>query len=268
MSTSQSIQRPDGSVISFAVHGDTKNPALVLSNSLATDRDMWQLVMPQLTKEYLVVTYDTRGHGLSKCAPNNIQLSDLADDVVAVLDAAKIQKAFFAGISLGGMTGLTMALNHPERLLGLMACNCRGRIDAAGIEGWNQRLEVARKGGGMHALAESSIARWFAQDYIAANPDQMKIMAAIISKNSVDGFETCIRAIQNVRMMDDLHTIKIPVMFVAGAQDMGAPPAELQLMADQVKGSQVTVLDPCGHISSMQRPEEFVKLVQGFTRMH
>jgi 3-oxoadipate enol-lactonase len=119
----------------------------------------------------------------------------------------------------------------------------------------------------MHALAESSIARWFAQDYIAANPEQMKTIAAIVSKNSVDGFETCIRAIQNVRMMDDLHKIKVPVMFVAGAQDMGAPPAELQLMADQIKGSQMTVLDPCGHISAMQRPDEFVKLVQGFARI-
>jgi pimeloyl-ACP methyl ester carboxylesterase len=49
---------------------------------------------------------------------------------------------------------------------------------------------------------------------------------------------------------------------------MGAPPAELQLMADQIKGSQVAVLDPCGHISAMQRPDEFVKLVQGFARMH
>jgi 3-oxoadipate enol-lactonase len=57
-------------------------------------------------------------------------------------------------------------------------------------------------------------------------------------------------------------------MFVAGAQDMGAPPAELQLMADQIKGSQVAVLDPCGHISAMQRPDEFVKLVQGFARIH
>ena len=119
----------------------------------------------------------------------------------------------------------------------------------------------------MHALAESSIARWFAQDYITANPDQMRTMASIVSKNSVDGFETCIRAIQNVRMMDDLHKIQIPVMFVAGAQDMGAPPAELQLMADQIKGSQVAVLDPCGHISAMQRPDEFVKLIQGFARI-
>jgi len=268
MSTSQSIQRPDGSVISFAVHGDAKNPALVLSNSLATDREMWQLVLPQLTNEYLVVTYDTRGHGLSKCAPNNIQLRDLADDVVAVLDAAKIQKAFFAGISLGGMTGLTLALHHPERLLGLMACNCRGRIDAAGIEGWNQRLEVARKGGGMHALVELTLSRWFAQDYLATNPDQMKIVAAIISNNSVDGYESCVRAIQNVHMMDELHKIKIPVMLVAGAQDAGAPPAELRLIADQIQGSQMEVLDPCGHISPMQRPDDFVKLVQRFARIH
>jgi 3-oxoadipate enol-lactonase len=268
MSTSQSIQRPDGSVISFTVLGDTKNPALVLSNSLATDREMWQLVLPQLTKEYLVVTYDTRGHGLSKCAPNNIQLRDLADDVVAILDAAKIQKAFFAGISLGGMTGLTLALHYPERLLGLMACNCRGRIDAAGIEGWNQRLEVARKGGGMHALVELTLSRWFAQDYIATNPDQMKIVAGIISNNTVDGYESCIRAIQNVQMMDELHKIKIPVMLVAGAQDAGAPPAELQLIADQIQGSQMEVLDPCGHISPMQRPNDFVKLVQRFARIH
>ena len=268
MSTSQSIQRPDGSVISFAVHGDAKNPALVLSNSLATDREMWQLVLPQLTNENLVVTYDTRGHGLSKCAPNNIQLSDLADDVVAVLDAAKIQKAFFAGISLGGMTGLTLALHHSERLLGLMACNCRGRIDAAGIEGWNQRLEVARKGGGMHALVELTLSRWFTQDYLATNPDQMKIVAAIISNNSVDGYESCVRAIQNVHMMDELHKIKIPVMLVAGAQDAGAPPAELRLIADQIQGSQMEVLDPCGHISPMQRPDDFVKLVQRFARIH
>jgi 3-oxoadipate enol-lactonase len=268
MSTSQSIQRPDGSVISFTVLGDTKNPALVLSNSLATDREMWQLVLPQLTKEYLVVTYDTRGHGLSKCAPNNIQLRDLADDVVAILDAAKIQKAFFAGISLGGMTGLTLALHYPERLLGLMACNCRGRIDAAGIEGWNQRLEVARKGGGMHALVELTLSRWFAQDYIATNPDLMKIVAGIISNNTVDGYESCIRAIQNVQMMDELHKIKIPVMLVAGAQDAGAPPAELQLIADQIQGSQMEVLDPCGHISPMQRPNDFVKLVQRFARIH
>ena len=268
MSTSQSIHRPDGSLISYAIQGENQKPALVLSNSLATDRGMWQLVLPQLLQDYLVITYDTRGHGLSKCAPNNIQLADLAEDVIAILDSANIQKAFFAGISLGGMTGLTMALHHPDRLMGLIACNCRGRIDAAGIEAWNQRIEVARKGGGMHALAESSISRWFSKDYIDANPELMKKMAEIVSKNSVDGFESCIRAIQNVRMMDDLHKIKIPVLLVAGAQDMGAPPAEMQLIADQIKASQLIVLDPCGHISSMQRPEEFVKLVQGFARVH
>jgi len=67
-----------------------------------------------------------------------------------------------------------MALHHAERLMGLIACNCRGRIDAAGIEAWNQRIEVARKGGEMHALAESSISRWFSKDYIDANPELMK----------------------------------------------------------------------------------------------
>jgi 3-oxoadipate enol-lactonase len=69
-------------------------------------------------------------------------------------------------------------------------------------------------------------------------------------------------------MMDELHKIKIPVLLVAGAQDGGAPPAELRLVADQIKGSQMEVLDPCGHISPMQRPDDFVKLVQRFARIH
>ncbi|MFM9992547.1 MAG: alpha/beta fold hydrolase [Burkholderiaceae bacterium] len=266
MTTAQFINRPDGAKIAYVIQGNLQGPSLVLSNSLATDREMWQWVLPQLSKDFRVITYDTRGHGQSTCEVKNIHLSVLADDALAVMDAAKADKAFFAGISLGGMTGLTLALSHPNRLLGLMACNCRGRIDQAGIDAWNQRIDVARASG-MAALAQPTIARWFSKDYIDAQPVIMNAMAKIVANNSAAGFETCIRAIQQIALMDDLHKIEIPVLLLAGAQDQGAPPIEMELMAEQIKGSQLEVLDPCGHISSAQRPDDFVRILKKFTKI-
>ena len=147
-----------------------------------------------------------------------------------------------------------------------MACNCRGRIDQAGIDAWNQRIDVARASG-MAALAQPTIARWFSKDYIDAQPVIMNAMAKIVANNSAAGFETCIRAIQQIALMDDLHKIEIPVLLLAGAQDQGAPPIEMELMAQQIKGSQLEVLDPCGHISSAQRPDDFVRILKKFTKI-
>ena len=123
MSHQHHITRPDGTRIAYSVSGLASGTALILSNSLATDARMWEKVLPELQAKYRVITYDTRGHGESVCASAAPSLSDLAQDLVAVLDAAKVAKAWMAGVSLGGMTGMTLALEQPDRLLGLMACN-------------------------------------------------------------------------------------------------------------------------------------------------
>jgi pimeloyl-ACP methyl ester carboxylesterase len=132
MSHQHHIDRPDGSRIAYSVSGLARGTALILSNSLATDARMWEKVLPDLQAKYRVITYDTRGHGQSVCAAGQPTLSDLAQDLMAVLDAAGAQKALLAGVSLGGMTGMTLALEHPERLLGLMACNWHRRLGSAG----------------------------------------------------------------------------------------------------------------------------------------
>jgi 3-oxoadipate enol-lactonase len=263
MSHQHQIDRPDGSRIAYSVSGLARGTALILSNSLATDARMWEKVLPDLQAKYRVITYDTRGHGQSVCAAGQPTLSDLAQDLMAVLDAAGAQKALLAGVSLGGMTGMTLALEHPERLLGLMACNCRARINAEGIAGWDQRVELFTNQG-IEALVPATLERWFAADVRANDAALMQRMADIIRTTTLPGYVSCVNAIKGMAMHDRLQQIQLPVLYLAGAQDGGAPVSEMQAMAGEVKGSRCEVLDPCGHISPMQRPQDFVRLLNGF----
>ncbi|MEZ5729711.1 MAG: alpha/beta fold hydrolase [Burkholderiaceae bacterium] len=187
------------------------------------------------------------------------------DDLLAVLDAAGVAQAVLVGISLGGMTALQCVLDAPDRVLGVVACNCRASIDAAGIAGWDQRLDIL-KGEGIDALAQATLARWFAQDYRDANPEVMARVRDIIRRTAPAGYESCIRAIQQVALASRIDAIDRPVLLVAGAQDGAAPPAAMQAIADSIPGARLEVLDPCGHLSAIQQPDALATLIDGFCR--
>jgi len=262
--TELSITRPDGARIRIRDHGGAPGlPAIVLSNSLATDEALWADVIERLRPGHRVVGYDTRGHGASTTPSASTSLAALADDLFAVMDAVGLARAHVAGISLGGMTGLQAALQAPARLQSLIACNCRASIDAAGIAGWEQRLEVLAKEG-VDALATITLERWFTPAYRAEHPEAMRQVRAMIARTAPAGYEACVRAIQAIDLLDRLPQIRVPVLLVAGAQDAAAAPAVMQAMAQAIGGARCEVLDPCGHLSSIQRPAELAALITTF----
>ncbi len=267
MSLTHHIDRPDGSRIAYTMEGPAQAPAVVLSNSLATDMRMWSRVLPLLTPHCRVVRYDSRGHGQSQAGSAQATLQDLGDDLLAVMDACQLPRAVVAGVSLGGMTGLTLALHHPERLAGLMACNCRARIDEAGSAGWNQRLAVL-SAQGMQGLIESTLERWFTADARQADPTGMDLMRQIVGSTSADGYTACVKAILGLKLQGELHRISVPTLLLAGAQDGAASPEEMGSMAALIPGARLEVLDPCGHISPMQRPQDYARLLLDFVTSH
>src|SRR5687767_9183676 len=97
------------------VTGPQDAPVLVLSNSLGTTLAMWDPQAEQLARHFRLVRYDTRGHGGSKIPPGPFALDDLGQDVVDLLDHLEIGRAHVAGLSLGGMTAMWLAINAPER---------------------------------------------------------------------------------------------------------------------------------------------------------
>ena len=131
--------------IDGADRGDA--PWLVLSNSLAADHTMWDPQIPLLTSRYRVLRYDTRGHGRSDAPAGPYSFAMLVDDVVRIMDHHGVGKATFMGLSLGGMIGLGLAIEHGGRIDKLVCCDARADAPEPYVKAWDERLAVIDKEG-------------------------------------------------------------------------------------------------------------------------
>lgn len=130
--------------LDYQLDGPDGAPVIVLSNSLGTTRAMWQPQIEALTAHFRVLRYDTHGHG--KTTKNGkVTLAQLGEDVIALLDHLNIDRAWFCGISMGGLTGLWLGRFAPERFHGLAVANTAARIgDQAS---WLSRARAVRQRG-------------------------------------------------------------------------------------------------------------------------
>ena len=157
--------RAEGSLMPFAdlaevrlhyrLDGPEGAPVLVLSNSLGTDLDMWEAQMAALTAHCRVLRYDTRGHGQSSVPPGPYTIAQLGRDVVALLDHLALERVDFAGVSMGGMTGMWLGVHVPERIGKLTLANTAARIAPPDL--WNARIEKVNAGG-MAAISDAVLA--------------------------------------------------------------------------------------------------------------
>src|SRR5271154_508406 len=147
-----------GCRIYYDLSGPETAPVLVLSNSLGTDCSMWNAQLPEFEKYFSVLRYDTRGHGRSTVVPGPYAFEQLGGDVVALLDALKIETVHFCGLSMGGMTGLWLAQHAADRLRKLIVCNASAKFGS--VEAWEKRIAAVRAGG-VKAVATQVIERWF-----------------------------------------------------------------------------------------------------------
>ena len=107
----------------YAVDGAASAPALILSNSLGANLTMWDRQAAQWAKRFRVVRYDQRGHGRSSAPEGDYSMEMLGRDVLALMDHLKIERADWCGISMGGMTGMWLALHAQERMGRLVLAN-------------------------------------------------------------------------------------------------------------------------------------------------
>src|SRR5256885_9484644 len=107
---------PEGVRLFHRFDGPANAPVLLLSNSLGTALERWDPQMPAFAERFRVLRYDMRGHGRSAVPPGPYSIADLGRDVLALLDANGIDRVRFCGLSMGGMTGMWLGCNAPERL--------------------------------------------------------------------------------------------------------------------------------------------------------
>ena len=242
----------------YELDGPEGAPWIVFSNSLTTDVTMWNTEVAELSDRYRILRYDTRGHGQTSALDGPYSFELLVADVIALMDAVGVDRAHYVGLSLGGMTGLGVAIEHGDRLLSLAACDARPFADPEWAEPWVGRIALAREKG-MEALVEPTVARWFTEGFQSdpVNAPVLDHVRRMIRETSVEGYTGCAGALQELNYLPRLGEISVPSLFMTGRSDGSTPPAASEQMHAAVPGSQCVIVDPASHVSNLENPAQF-----------
>jgi len=208
-----------GARIYWRQDGATDKPALVLLTSIGTDLSLYDPVVPLLTPDFRVLRMDTRGHGASDAPADDYSLDLLAEDVLAVMDAAGVEKASLLGTSLGAMILMALAPKAPQRVEALILACTSPAMDPSV---WDQRLELIRKEG-MAPLVEPVMGRFFSEAFRAQHPEVVETVRAAMLAQNPDGYRGCGAAIRDMALLEGLTAIKAPTLVITGAKDVATP---------------------------------------------
>ena len=221
---------------------------------------MWDHQMEVLRQRYRILRYDTRGHGRSLASPAPYTLQMLGQDVLHLLDALKIDKFHFCGISMGGLTGLWLAIHAGARLQKLVIADSAARIGTA--DGWRARAQLVRDSG-MAAVADGAAGRWFTPAFIAHAPGLVQQYVASLRTCSPAGYAACCLALADADLRSEIAAIKTQTLLIAGVHDPVTTTTDARFMQDAIGGAQYAELN-ASHLSNIEASADFNKLLLQF----
>lgn len=253
----------NGTELNTRVDGPEGADWIVLSNSLGADLTMWDPQIDFLTRKYRVLRYDTRGHGQSDAPAGPYHFDDLVGDILGLMDHFGVAQGAFMGLSLGGMSGLGLALSYPDRVEKLLCCDARADAPDAFVASWDQRSTAIREGG-MEAIVSGTLERWLSEGFRNSDPAAAERCADMIRRTDADGYIACAAALKRLDYLKDLHRLNLPVLYVVGDEDSGAPPQVMKEMARRTPGAEFRIVPNAAHIANLDNPSGFNAAIAKF----
>jgi 3-oxoadipate enol-lactonase len=257
----------DGARLHYEVAGD--GPPVLLIHGLGTDTRGWALQRAAFARRYRTIAFDNRGAGRSDKPIGPYSLLQMADDAVAVLDAAGIESAHLVGASMGGVLAQMVATRHPERVRSLvLACT------ACQNPPWRRELlgewiDLAAAEGATAVTRET--VRW------VVGPRSMRRLAPFASLfggwigplgliRSAEGFVAQAEAIlaADDAWADELSTLRMPTMVVVGNQDVLTPRGDSEELAERISGAELVVIAGGAHGFMIEQWRRFNSVVLEF----
>lgn len=227
--------------------GAADAPLVVLGSSLGTSSILWEDVAPALAADYRVLAWDLPGHGASPVASASFSVADLADAVAEAVG----EPFLYAGVSLGGAVGLTLALRHPALVR-------RAAIVASGAQlgepsGWHERAAQIRARSTSSVIVGSA-QRWFAPDSIAQRPELSGRLLHALQDADDESYALCCEALAAYDVRPSLGEIRMPVLAVWGQFDAVAPEAKSVEIASGVASGSIVEIADAAHLPPAEQP--------------
>ena len=239
--------------------GDSTGAPVLFANSLGTDFRLWDAVLPLLPRGLRLIRYDKRGHGLSSCPPAPYGMGALVTDAERLLDHLGARDAVVVGLSIGGMIAQGLAVKRPDLVRGLVLSNTAARIGTAAI--WEERIAAIRAGG-IEALADAVMERWFSKPFRAT--DELTLWRNMLTRQPAEGYIGCAAAIAGTDFYATTATLRLPTLAIAGSEDGSTPPDLVRETADLVRGSRFHLIRGAGHLPCVEKPADYAETLAAF----
>ena len=242
-----------------------EGPPLVLLHPFPTNRNFWNPIAADLAARYRLILPDLRAHGDSQPGTGPATMQKHAADLVRIMEAERIQRAWFAGVSIGGYILFEFWRRHRERIEGLILCDTRAQADTD--EGRQTRLKAAEdvERSGPDEYLEGMVPKLLGETTRRNRPDRVSEARGMMARMTRQGISAALRGMAaRPDSIPTLKTISVPVLVIVGGEDTLTPPADAELMHREIRGSQLASVPIAGHYAPFEQPEAVVQLMRGF----
>jgi 3-oxoadipate enol-lactonase len=236
----------------YQMEGPPAAPVLVLSHALGLSLAMWDPQVPRLSEQRRLLRYDHRGHGGAPVSPGPYTIEELGRDLLHLLDRLGLKRVSFCGLSLGGMVGIWLGANAPDRIDRLVLCCTAARMLRP--DDFAARARQVRQQG-MASIADVLVGRWFTPAFAASQPDTVAGVRAMLLATPVEGYAGACEAIARMDLRDDLSRIKAPTLVIAAAEDQSTPPEQGREIAQRMAGAGFVLIPNASHLANLEQPE-------------
>lgn len=254
--------------IAYELRGTThRRPWLVLVQGLGLDRFGWEPVLRKLQRHFRLVLVDNRGSGLSGRPPGPYAIADMAGDIVAVLDAAGVRRAHVLGASLGGMVAQELAIDHPERVDGLiLACTTPGWPLAYPMPRASVRLIAATPGMTAEVARRRHVENALSARTVQHRPELVDRLIELHGSRPADPATLSAQAAAGARYSGRRRQTRIlaRTLVINGAADTVVDPRNGKLLAERIPGARLVTFPELGHLLFWEDPDGFADAVISF----
>ncbi|PRY37277.1 3-oxoadipate enol-lactonase [Umezawaea tangerina] len=240
--------------------GPDDAPVLVMGSSLGTTSALWEPQLPVLEEFFRVLRFDHRGHGATATATGPFTIADLGADVLELVDSLGVRHFSYCGLSLGGMIGMWLAANAPDRVDRLALCCTTASFPSA--QPWLDRAATVRESG-TSAIAESVVGRWFTHELAEQSPEVVKSFQQTLSSVDDQTYAAICEAIATMDLRPQLPTIGAPTVVIAGAQDEATPPEFLRVIADAIPDAELYIVGDAAHLANVEAVDAVSVILHG-----
>ena len=255
------IARLDGIDLHYRIDGDPDGAPVVFANSLGTDLRLWDPILPLLPQSLRIIRYDKRGHGLSACPEPPYSMGALVSDTEKLLDHLAVRDCVFVGLSIGGMIAQGLAVKRLDQVRAMVISNTAAKIGTP--EMWQERIDAVRTGG-IDALADAVMARWFSKAF--CQDDELLAWRNLLARQPAEGYMGCSAAIAGTDFYTTTASLTLPTLAIAGSEDGSTPPDLVRETAELIPGSRYHLLRGAGHLPCVERPEEYAQVLTAFLK--